>query len=245
MNGKMDLVPQAPERPTNISALRSSTLFNSLTSDDLDELARVSHMAYAERSETIWLHGNQVDFYGLVGTGFVKMVKSLESGNEATTEIVGPGQVFGLLGVLEGTGCPLSARAVCNIWYLKIPKSSFMPIYAERPILKEHILRRTMSRLHNKMDLMAKMSSGRVEERIALILLQLCDSYGNENERGVTLQVPLTRQDIAEMAGTTVESTIRVMSRWQKDGLTKRNKRFLTITNLRTLEDTVRGIEPG
>ena len=118
-----------------------------------------------------------------------------------------------------------------------------MPIYADRPVLKEHILRRTMSRLHNKMDLMAKMSSGRVEERIALIILQLCDSYGNENSNGVTLQVPLTRQDIAEMAGTTVESTIRVMSRWQKDGLIERDKRFLTIGSMRTLEEVVRGIE--
>lgn len=236
----MEFVPEAPERPSNISVLRSSTLFNSLGSSEIDELARVSHMAYAERGETIWLHGREVDFYGLAGTGFIKMVRSLETGQEVTTEIIGPGQIFGLLGTIEGTGCPLSARAVCNTWYLKVPKGAFMPIYESSVTLKAHLLRRTTQRFRQTMDLMAKMSTGRVEEKIAVILLLLAQSYGDETSRGVTLQVPLTRQDISEMAGTTVESTIRVMSRWQKEGLIASDHKFVTLLDVQGLEDVLR-----
>lgn len=235
----MDFVADTPERPTNIAALRSSTLFNSLTGEDLDELARVSHMAYAERGETIWMRGNHVDFYGLTGVGFVKMVRSLATGQEVTAEIIGPGQIFGLLGTIEGTGCPLTARAVCNTWYLKIPKAQFMPIYEERPVLKEHLLRRTTQRLRQNMDIMAKMATGKVEERIALILFLLSQSYGDENAKGVSIQVPLTRQDISEMAGTTVESTIRVMSRWQKEGIIESDHRIITILDEEGLENVL------
>jgi CRP/FNR family transcriptional regulator len=229
-------VPQTPERPTNIAALRSSTLLNALTAEQLDELARVSHMAYAERGETIWLHGREVDFCGLVGVGFVKMVKSLDTGQEVTTEIIGPGQIFGLLGTIEGIGCPLTARAVCNTWYLKMPKATFLPIYEESAPFKAQLIRRTTQRFRQTMDLMAKMSTGRVEERIAIILLLLSQSYGDESPRGVTLQVPLTRQDISEMAGTTVESTIRVMSRWQKEGLIESDHKFVTIRDSEALD---------
>jgi CRP/FNR family transcriptional regulator len=236
----MELVPQAPERPSNIAALRSSTLLNSLNTEELDTLAQASHMAYAERGETIWLHGRQVDFYGLVGAGFVKMVRSLETGQEVTTEIIGPGQIFGLLGTIEGTGCPQTARAVCNTWYLKIPKSVFMPIYHEQHILKEHLLRRTTQRFRSNIDLLAKMSTGKVDERIAVILSLLAQSYGNETPSGLQIQIPLTRQDIAEMAGTTVESTIRVMSRWQKDGLIESDHRFITILDTKAFDELLR-----
>jgi CRP/FNR family transcriptional regulator len=236
----MDLVQQAPERPTNIAVLRSNTLFNSLTAEELDLLAKESHMAYAERGETIWLHGKEVDFFGLIGVGFVKMVRSLETGQEVTTEIIGPGQIFGLLGTLEGIGCPLTARAVCNTWYLKVPKSVILPVYESNTTLKSHLLRRTTQRFRQTMDLMARMSTGKVEERIAIILVLLSQSYGDEVEKGVTLRVPLTRQDVAEMAGTTVESTIRVMSRWQKEGIIESDNRLITILDMAAINDLLR-----
>ena len=143
----MEVMPERPERPTVISVLRSSTLLNALTPEDLDELASLSHLAYAERGETIWMKGSQVDFFGLVGNGFVKMVRSFATGQEVTSEIVGPGQIFGLLGVIEGGGCPLEARSVSNAWYLKIPKAEILHIHEERLVFKDQLLRRTVNLL--------------------------------------------------------------------------------------------------
>lgn len=73
--------------------------------------------------------------------------------------------------------------------------------------------------------MMTRMSSGTVEERLAAVLLILVDSYGKRDSEGLHLLVPLTRQDLSEMAGTTVESTIRVMSRWQKQGIIRTDGR--------------------
>lgn len=70
--------------------------------------------------------------------------------------------------------------------------------------------------------------------------MMLAESYGRPTESGTLIDVPLTRQDIAEMAGTTVESTIRVVSKWQKSRLVATNSRFLTILDASAIEELVR-----
>ena len=90
-------------------------------------------------------------------------------------------------------------------------------------------------------DLMARMSSGKVEQRIAAILFILAESYGTRDASSLRLEVPLTRQDISEMAGTTVESTIRTMSRWQKEGLIVTDRQYVTISDEAALTEILSG----
>ncbi|MFQ3667865.1 MAG: Crp/Fnr family transcriptional regulator [Fimbriimonadaceae bacterium] len=232
-------MPRPPARPTVISVLRSSTLLNSLSDEDLLALARVSHAAYAERGESIWSNGAEVNFIGLVGTGFVKMVKTAANGSELTHELMGPGQMFGLLGALEGRGCPLGARAVTHVWFVKIPYREFRPIYERTLSLRDHVLRRATLRLRQAQDQLTRVATGTVESRIAGVLMMLVESYGRPTEKGTLIDVPLTRQDIAEMAGTTVESTIRVVSKWQKSRLVASSSRFLTLLDESAIADLV------
>ncbi|HZH99286.1 MAG TPA: Crp/Fnr family transcriptional regulator, partial [Fimbriimonadaceae bacterium] len=210
-------MPLAHEKPTVESVLQSSTLLNALTPEEMRQLKDLSRVVRAEKGEVIWLSGSDVDFFGLASTGFVKMVRSNADGTDVTAELMGPGQIFGMMGTITHTGCPLSAVAVTDLWYLRVPKRPFLQIYESNVAMKDRLVRRLTNRLHSAIDLMARMSSGRVEERIAAILFILSESYGERNGRELTLRVPLTRQEISEMAGTTVESTIRVMSRWQKE----------------------------
>lgn len=227
------MVRQNP--PSVLATLRSSTLLNSLSDAQVDLLAASSHMAYAERAEVIWLSGAEVGFAGLVGHGFVKMVRSMPTGQELTAELMGPGQIFGFLGMMQGGGCPLSARAVCNTWYLKMPKRELLSIYEENATLRDLLVRRTTSRLRLAYDMMARMAAGKVEQRLAAVILTLAEGYGDLQGEGFRLTVPLTRQDLAELAGTTVETTIRVLSRWQKEGVLETDGRFLVVPKTETL----------
>jgi len=229
------------ESPTKLQILRSSNLLNGLTDDQIEELASYSRTSFAERGDLIWLNGNTVSFFGVVGTGFVKMTRTTPNGQEVTTEIMGPGQVFGLLGVIDGSGCPQTAKAVCSAWYLKVPKSAILPIYQENVILKEHLVRRTANRLRQSYDMISTLSAGKVDQRVAAVLLMLSNSYGEDTATGVMIAVPLTRQNIAEIAGTTVESTIRVMSRWQKQGLVTTEAKHISIRDPRALLLAVQG----
>jgi CRP/FNR family transcriptional regulator len=201
----------------------------------MESLISTSRVVHVARGEVIWMSGDQVDFFGLSGTGFIKMVRGNPDGTDVAVELMGPGQIFGMMGTISLAGCPLTAIAVTDLWYARIPKRPFLEIYEKNVPLKDRLVRRMTLRLHGAMDLMARMSSGRVDERIAAILFILGDSYGERKNNRMTLQVPLTRQEIAEMAGTTVESCIRIMSRWQKAGLVHTEKHIITILDEKRL----------
>ena len=218
-----------PDRPSVLCVLKSCTLLNELSDEQLDLLAPHCHLASAERGEVIWIRGEQVNFFGIVGVGYVKMVHSTRQGNEITQEVMGPGQVFGLLGAVEGMGCPLSARAVNTMWYLKVPKAVALPIIDGSSAIKGRLVRRTSARLRQAHEMLARLSTGKVESRVAAILVMLGESYGVRTDTGLEISIPLTRQDIAEMAGTTVESTIRLMSRWQKQGILQTRAKLVTL----------------
>ena len=228
-------------RPNAMTTLRSSALLNALTTAEFDTLASQSHHVKVSKGETIWLHGSETDSFGLVATGFVKLVKGSASGHDAALEIMGPGQIFGLMGSIEGTGCPLSAIAVTELCYLRIPKRTFAPIYDANNAFKDRLIRKTSMRLHDKLNLLARLSSGRVEQRIATILFVLAESFGDPGAHGTTLRVPLTRQDLAELAGTTTETTIRVMSRWQKEGIVATDHHMITLLDEDALDAVLAG----
>ncbi|MBS1705152.1 MAG: Crp/Fnr family transcriptional regulator [Armatimonadetes bacterium] len=221
--------------------LESSTVFNSLTEDQIQHLASSSKITRAAKGETIWLTHQDVGFFGLVGDGFVKMVRLNCSGQDVILEIMGPGQPFGLLGVIDGLGCPLMACALTDLIYLRIGKSSILEVYTANHVLKDRLLKKTALRMHQKLDYISKLSSGRTEERIAAVLFILADSYGRKTGKSVTIGVPLTRQQIGEMAGTTTETTIRIFSRWTNDAILETEQQFLTILDPVRLEARLNG----
>ncbi len=238
MEAEMD---RSQERPSNLSALKSSSLLSALTEEELLHLAQVSRMFHAKRSETIWYGGAPSIYFGLVATGFVKMVQTSPKGTEAMLEIMGPGQVFGLNAALQGMPCPLTARAVTEVWYLRIPIAEFLPIFKRNNAFKERLIRRSAMRLHEKLQFMGRTSKGSVSERIASVLMLLVDQYSVREKDGWYFTVPLTRQDVADMAGTTLESAIRVLSRWQKQGLVRTENHHIVILKRDQLEKLAKG----
>lgn len=220
--------------------LESNALLKGLSEEHMQSIAEVSRFAKCTRSELIWGHGEQVNFFGLVAIGFVKMVRPNSSGTEIILEIVGPGQLFGMLGALSGTGCPLMAYGLTDTAFLKIPKDRLLAIYDESHLLKDRLLRKTAMRMHQKLDFMAKLSTGRADERIAAVLFILAESYGEIDGNMIRLNLPLTRQQIGEMAGTTTETTIRVLSKWSQEKLVDTDKRLITIVDPDSLERKLR-----
>ncbi len=229
------------DKPSACAALQSNALLCALPPAEIQSLALVSRVVRASRGEVLWSRGSDVDFFGLAADGFVKMVRSSSHGSDVTLELFGPSQIFGLLGTITGAGCPLSAMAVTDLWYVRIPKRAFLELFEQSVPLKDQLIRRSAIRLHGMVDFMARLCSGHVDERIAAVLFILAESYGHREEGRLCLRVPLTRQEIGEMAGTTVESTIRTMSRWQKEGLIETDHQFVTIIDEPRLQSVLLG----
>jgi CRP/FNR family transcriptional regulator len=229
-------MPEPTERPSKAAAIETCTLFNALTVEEKQTLVEGTFLAYAPRGETIWMAGAPSDYSAVVVTGFVKLTQTTPTGQEVAMELLGPGQAFGVLVAIEGRPFPLSAIAITSCWYLKIPTPVLMSIFRESNPFKEQIIRNLGPRLRRAHAMMSRLSTGSAEERIAAILFILADSYGLHEDATIRITVPLTRQEIGEMAGTTVETTIRVMSKWQKDGLLHTDRHVLTILDSHAFE---------
>ena len=227
------------DRPSPQAVLEACPLLRKLADPDRQVLAQESRVTLADRAEVLWNRGCEVDFFGVAHDGFVKMTRTNGDGTETTIELMGPGQVFGLLGTVTGTGCPLSAVAVTSLWYLRIPKSAFARVYGTSLPLKDALISRSAVRLHGMVDLMVRLMGGTVEQRLAAILLIVADSYGQRERGTLRLGVPLTRQELADMASTTVESTIRTMSKWQRAGILATEHQMITIRQEKALETIV------
>src|SRR5579862_380867 len=130
------------QKPSVQSLLQSSTLLNALTPAEMETLATASRAVRVDRGEIIWMTGEEVDYFGLAGTGFVKMVRGNADGTDVAVELMGPGQIFGMMGTITQTGCPLTAVAVTDMWYVRIPKRPFLDIYEKNDRMKDRLVRR-------------------------------------------------------------------------------------------------------
>ncbi len=216
-------------RPGSAAIVQACGLLQNVEPEHLDRLIQNSRVISAAKGETIWIAGEQSNFGAILGAGFVKMSRSTPQGTEIAVELLGPGQGFGIMTAIEGNPFPLSATAITACWYLRISRTEIQRLFDESSVFKDRIVRHLGPRLRKAHEMMSRLSSGRVEQRIAAVLLMLAESYGHATDQGVELDVPLTRTDLAELAGTTTETAIRTLSRWQKDGFVATEHQVITI----------------
>jgi len=225
---------------TKQDLIRRNLVLSKLDESGICLLAESGRWKSYAKGDVVWNLGSEVEWFGLIQAGFVKMVKFNEDGRETTLEIMGAGQTFGCLGTVEGSGCPLVAVAVTNLNLLRLPKQDFLVQYENSVGLQKEIMKVSTRRLFAKLSMMAKLTTGRVDSRIANVLLMLSESYGIESPQGLTINVPLTRQDLSDFTGITIESAIRTLSKWQKAKTIESQNSNITILDLDAIEAIAR-----
>ena len=152
-----------------------------------------------------------------VALGSVKIVKAAPN-RSVILRIVGAGNPIGLVAAWEGRPYPGTAIAVEPSTIVHVPEREFFALTDRHPEILRQILQLMMDRQVQLGQRVSEMT-GSVEARIAQALLELVASSGKVEGARAFLPLALSRQEIADLAGTTVESAIRTMSRWSKDGL--------------------------
>lgn len=218
--------------------LAACSLFDALSPLERSQLLDGSLIAAAERGEPLWISGSPARFMAIIGEGIVRMTRRSPRDVEIAVEVVGPGDCAGLLACVAEGPYPLSAYAVTNVAYLRIPNSEVMRIYDENSDVKDQFVHTLAPALLDAFDFMACMVSGNVEQRLAIALDRVADLLAPK-EPGAPL--PITKQNLADIAGTTVESAIRTTSRWLRLGLISSRPRELRLLDRSALEKIVRG----
>jgi CRP/FNR family transcriptional regulator len=219
-------------------AIRASSLFRRLGEDDRTRLAQVARLARYGRGEVIFHEGDPSGIFFTVASGRVKIVKSLPNGRDMIIETFGTGDPFGAVAAYEGRPFPASAVALEDTTALLIPRRELFALLESHPSLVRGLLLGLTQRLVELTRRLAELSGGRVETRLARLFLKLAETIGRAERGGVFVPLVLSRQELADMTGTTIESCIRVMSRWGKDGVVSTEKDGFVVLNAAALEET-------
>jgi CRP-like cAMP-binding protein len=204
--------------------LRSVALFRALSADDRSRLAEVSSVRSYEKGETLFSEGDPSDFLYTLLTGRAKVVKMMPSGKEVILEIFGPGDPIGAVVAYEGRPYPATALALDRTSCLLMRRGPFFGLLEQHPTLVRGFLLGLTHRIVELARRIPEVAGGRVETRFAHLFLKLADKMGKPGADGVFIPMVLSRQDLADLTGTTVETCIRLMSRWGKEDVIRTEK---------------------
>ena len=157
----------------------------------------------------------------LLEQGRVKLLKHSDAGKDVIVAVVSAGNFLGESAIREGMVYPVTAQVIEPTVLLVLPEDTYLELLRFYPDLSTLIIDGLEQRLDEAYDTIRSLAVERVERRIARLLLKLATSVGKPEAGGnrILIDMPLTRQDVAEMTGTTVESAIRVMSKFRKLGV--------------------------
>jgi CRP/FNR family transcriptional regulator len=206
-----------------------------LRKEDREELEPLCRVRGFEKGETIFREGDPADRIHFLHIGRVKIVKAA-GGRDVIIEIVGPGEPLGAVAVFERRPFPASAVTLEPSGILSIPEREFFALLERRPEMLRHILAGLTYRLMMVNKRLADLT-GSAEHRAARLFLTLADRVGLPHGSGVKIPLTLSRQEIADLIGTTLETAIRLMSRWQKDDVVHTEKDGFLIPNPAVLRD--------
>jgi len=166
----------------------------------------------------VFVEGDPARWFCMVRTGRVKILKHSRTGKDVVLELLGPGEPFGGVAVIEKRTYPASAQVTEPSAIVKIPQETLLALAERHPSVIKEMALMIGRRLRDAHASVKSLAVDPVEARLAATLLRLARD-GAKVRHGTALPFHLTRQSLADMTGTTVETTIRIVSRWLKDGL--------------------------
>jgi len=207
----------------SVPILKQSLIFSNLDSNELADLAKLATERSFVAGEFIFWDGDPAQWFYIVLEGRIKVLKHSSLGKEFIIAFFGPGEMFGEVAVFEGKLYPASAQAVTGARVLGIKKEDFLAFLTRHPDIASKIISVLGGRLRDAQNRLKDLAGERIEQRLARILLMLATKLGPS--------LPFTRQELADMVGTTIETTIRFMSRLKSAGIIRSTRGKVVIVD--------------
>jgi len=201
--------------------LKSSLIFSSLNEAELDALAGLAIERRFQADEFVFWEGDEPRYFYVIAEGRIKVVKHASSGKEFIIAFFGPGEMFGEVAVFEGKPYPASAQAISATTVLGIGRGNLLDFLAVQPQVALRIISILGGRLREAQGRLKDLAGERAEQRLARLVLMLASRMGNT--------LPFTRQELADMAGMTTETAIRLTSGLSERGIISTSRGRLVI----------------
>ncbi len=216
--------------------IQKMPLFRHLENDDRRRLKKIARVIQFSRGDEIFREGSPSEHSYFVIEGRVKVFKVTPAGNNVILELFTDGDPFGAVAAYRGIPYPASAVALEGTTCLLVRQKEFFKLLEDHPTLVRGLLLGLTHRLVELTGRIANLTGGRVEPRFARLFLKLGNDVGKPGPDGRVVPLALSRQELADMTGTTVETCIRIMSRWSKDGIVRTEKGGFVLLNRKALD---------
>ena len=191
-------------------------------------LSEARSIRYPKNSAVFEEGGDAHSFFVLLH-GHVRASKTTPAGQQVVVRYVTPGEIFGVAPAIGLTKYPATATAVDDSVALAWPSAAWPRLVARHPALATNTLQTVGNRLQETHTRVVEMSTQQVERRVAHALLRLARQAGRKVEQGVEIDFPISRQDIAQMTGTTLHTVSRTLSAWEARGLVESSRQKIIV----------------
>lgn len=213
------------------SLVAGLTVFSGMTPADLDEILSAARSAGYEKEAEIFFQGEDARRFFLLLSGHLRVVQTSPEGHQVVARYIHEGELFGIAVAMGLDVYPATAVAAVDCVVLSWPNSAWPSLQSRFPSFGTNVYRTVGSRLRDTQARVMELASEQVEQRIANAILRLVEQSGRKTSEGIEIGFPITRQEIAEMAGTTLHTVSRLMSYWEDQGLVRGGRQKVTVTD--------------
>ena len=215
--------------------------FSDLSKNELLEISQKFSEKEFRKGEYLFWEGEPASYLYVIKSGKVKVLKHSAGGKEIVLEVVTPGEICGG-GTIFSDIQYASARAEEKSRVYSLSKRDLLSLLKTQEGLAQGVISFLGRKLMQAHEMMIGLISGKVEKRLAALLLGLSEKHGTPFPGGIKINLKFTRQDMADSVGTTVETAIRVMSRFRKEGILGSSSKDIVIKDKGKLRELVREV---
>lgn len=216
--------------------VRRSRMFDGLTDAERGAWLEKATPVSLSRGQTLARQGEPAKSLYLVESGFLKILQLTAEGTELIVRFVGPCEPFGGVVALGNAPYPVTATATQPTRLHGWPRDVVAQLLKATPQVSVNLMREMATHMTDALTRVRELTTARVGQRLAHTLLRLGRQCGERTPEGLLIAQPLTRQELADLTGTTLYTVSRTLSEWEHQGLLETRKRLLLLRSLPRLE---------
>ena len=221
--------------PLDRSIIASLPLFEGLSPAELDGVLKDARAVRFPKESAIFEQEAEARSFFVLLAGHVRVVRTTPDGRQVIARYISEGEIFGIAAALGRLTYPATAIAAVDCVVLVWPNAVWPDLSARFPVLNAGTLKTVGSRLQDTQARVVELATEQVEQRVANALLRLANQTGRKTGAGIEIDFPISRQDIAEMTGTTLHTVSRLLSAWEERGIVVSGRQRVTVTDAHRL----------
>jgi len=219
-----------------IPHLHNVSLFRDLTEEELERIAAIAIPRSFPKKAVIFNEGGTREAVYVIVDGLVKTFKVDENGHEQIISLLTTGDMFPHTGFFDQSPYPATAETVVPTRVFAIPVRSFEQLLLSTPTIAVKVLRVLGAKIRELQEKLQELSSQDVRHRLTAILLRLAAAHGSTQDGAVVLRLPVTHQDLANMAGTTRESVNRLLNDLRRQRILDMTRQHIILYDVEALK---------